>query len=241
MPASSRLLSFGPELSLSEVRDHANDPLDRMLTPKFSFEWPGLTKLSIFYQDARVRLRPEEVASVDRRLAFTQDRAGLEFSTSFTRSLTLTLKASSGEGINLVPAKGAVPVAADVTELSAGADIRPSTRLSLAASYLLTRLADPGRDPIFTNHILRGRVNFQFTRSLAARAIVQFDNLQARAALTSLQARRNLNLDVLLTCLRTPGTALYIGYNNNLRNFDVARGLVSDSRQFFVKASVLVR
>ena len=47
MPASSRLLSFGPELVGSEVRDHANAPLDRTLTPKFSFEWPGPTKLSL--------------------------------------------------------------------------------------------------------------------------------------------------------------------------------------------------
>ncbi len=253
MPASSRLLSFGPELVVSEVRDHANDPLDRTLTPKFSFEWPGLTKLSLFYQDARVGLRPEEVDSVDQRLAFDQDRAGLEFSTSFTRSLTITMKASTGDGINLAPAHRDLPGSADLHELSTAVDVRPSTRLSLAASYLLTQLKDRSGASIFTDHIIRGRANFQFSRALSARAIVQFDDLKAAETRTSLQGRRNLNVDLLLTWLKTPGTALYVGYNNNLQNLDprltpgpsgllrTAHGLLSDGRQFFIKASVLLR
>jgi hypothetical protein len=253
MPASSRLLSFGPELVGSEVRDHANAPLDRTLTPKFSFEWPGPTKLSLFYQDARVGLRPEEVPSLGQRLTFDQDRAGLEFSTSFTRSLTITMKASTGDGINLVPAPEDQPVSAELDELSAAVDVRPSTRLSLAASYLLTQLTDRAGASIFTDHIVRGRANFQFTRALSARAIVQFDDLRAAEARTSLPGRRNLNIDLLLTWLKTPGTALYVGYNNNLQNLDpsltsgsygllrTARGLLSDGRQFFIKASVLLR
>jgi|CXWL01.1.fsa_nt_gi hypothetical protein len=251
MPASSGLLSFGPELAVSEVRDHGNDPLDRALTPKFSFEWPGLTKLSLFYQDARVRLRPEEVPSVNRRLAFTQDRAGFEFSTSFTRSLTLTVRGSTGDGINLAPAAGASPRSGELRDLSAAAEVRPSTRLSLTASYLLTRLRDVAAGPIFTDHILRGRLNYQFSRALSARAIVQYDNLKAAPSLTSLEGRRNLNIDVLFTYLKTPGTALYIGYNNNLQDLDAgpglgpngrtARRLLSDGRQVFFKASVLLR
>lgn len=253
MPASSRLLSFGPELLVSEVRDHAGDPLDRTLMPKLSFEWPGLTKLSLFYQDARVRLRPEEVDRVNERLAFGNDRAGFDFSTSFTRSLTLTLKASTGDGINLAPTARREPHSAELHELSTTVDVRPSTRLSLAGSYLLTRLNDRSGAVIFTDHIVRGRANFQFTRALSARAIVQFDDLAAAEARTTLPGRRNLNLDLLLTWLKTPGTALYLGYNNNLQNFDpsllpgpeglrrTARGLLSDGRQFFIKASVLLR
>ncbi len=241
MPASSRLLSFGPELVVSEVRDHVNDPLDRTLTPRFSFEWPGLTKLSLLYQDASVRLRPEEVGSLSQRMAFDQDRAGLEFSTSFTRSLTITMKASRGDGINLAPAPLELPGSADLDELSAAVDVRPSTRLSIAASYLMTRLNHRLGASIFTDHIVRGRANFQFTRALSARAIIQFDDLKATEALTSLQGRRNLNIDVLFTYLKTPGTALYLGYNNNLQNLDPSRGLLSDGRQFFIKASVLLR
>ena len=253
MPASSRLLSFGPAIAISEVRDHENQPLDRTITPKVSFEWPGQTTLVLFYQDARLKLRPEEVRAVERPLFFTQNRSGLEFSTSFTQSLTLTLKASVGDGINLAPVSEEEPRSGDLEEFSAVVDVRPKTRLSLGASYLLTRLRDGARRPIFTDHILRGRANLQFNKALSARAIVQFDNLKATATRTALQARRNLNIDVLVTFLRTPGTALYVGYNNNLQNLDrslalgpegllrTSRGLLSDGRQFFVKASVLLR
>ncbi len=253
MPVGSRLLSWGPDLRLSEVRDHRNRPLDRTITPKLAFEWPGLTKLSLFYQDARVRLRPEEVPSVDERVAFTPDQTGLEFATSFTRSLTLTLRASSGGGINLVPPAGARPSAADLRELSVMGEVRPSARLSLATSYLWTRLRDREGAHVFTDHILRAKLNYQFTRSLQARAIVQYDDLTAASALTALEPRRNLNLDLLFTYLRTPGTALYVGYNDDLENLDprlilgpngllrTPRGLRSTGRQFFVKVSYLLR
>ncbi len=252
-PAGSRLLSWGPDLRLSEVRDHRNRALDRTIAPSLAFEWPGLTKVSLFYEDARVRLRPQEVPSVDRPIAFSQDQKGLEFTTSFTPSLTLTLETSTGTGINLAPAPGARPSRAGLSELRVTSEVRPSARLNLATSYLLTRLRDPDGARIFTDHILRARVNYQFTRTLSARAIVEYDDLTAAPAMTALPARRSLNLDLLFTYLRTPGTALYVGYNNNLENFDPSlrlgpngllrtpRGLRSDGWQFFVKASYLLR
>ena len=97
-------------------------------------------------------------------------------------------------------------------------------------------------------------MNYQFTRTFSTRAIVQFDRLNAVPARTSLQSRKNLNLDVLVTYLRTPGTAFYAGYNDNLQDIDPlsrlghdgsqlrsAGGLSSNGRQFFVKMSYLFR
>jgi len=116
-PAGSRLLSWGPDFSWTEVRDHGNRALDRTITPKLAFEWPGLTRLSLLYQDARVRLRPQEVPSVERPIAFSHEQTGLEFTTSFTPALTLTLEASTGTGINLVPAPGAQPARASLRDM----------------------------------------------------------------------------------------------------------------------------
>ena len=190
---------------------------------------------------------------MDQRITFSHDRKGLEFTTSFTPSLTLTLEASTGTGINLVPPPGARPSPAGLSELRVTSEVRPSARLNLATSYLLTRLRNPDGAHIFSDHILRARVNYQFTRTLSARAIVQYDDLAAAPAMTSLPARRNLNLDLLFTYLRTPGSALYVGYNNNLEYLDPSlrlgpngllrtpRGLRSDGWQLFVKASYLLR
>jgi hypothetical protein len=254
-PAGSSLLAWGPDLVASHVWDHAGGFLDRALTPKLALEWPRLTTLALYYQDARVRLRPEEQPSLPRREAFSQDRAGLEFATSFSRALTFTLKAATGRGVNLVPVEGAQAYAADAAEISATADIRPSPRLTLATSYLRNRLADPATGArIFTDQIARAKLTFQFTRAIAARAIVQYDRLAADPAATSLETRRRLNLDLLLTYLPSPGTAVYLGFNDDLQNFDPSltltprggllrtpTGLRSDGWQVFLKASYLLR
>jgi len=209
--------------------------------------------LSVFHQDARVRLRPSEVRTLNEPRAFSADRTGAEFATSFTGYLTLTLKASVGDAINLDSLEGAGPTAADSNEVSIMGELRPGARLSLATSYLLTQLRDPDDARIFSDHIVRTKLNYQFTRRLAARLIVQYDHLDAVPARTSIESRKNLNLDLLLTYLHTPGTALYVGYNDNLQNLDPSlrpgpsgllrthRGLLSDGRQVFIKASYLLR
>lgn len=254
MPSGSRLLSWGPDLTVAEVRDHHNHPLDRTIAPRLVFEWPGLTRLSVTHQDARVRLRPQEVANLLERAAFSLDQTGAEFATSFTRYLTLTVKGSRGDGINLVPLPGERASAARSNEIVVTTEVRPGARLNLATSYLRTVLSDPDGARLFGSQIGRARLNYQFTRSLSIRAIIQSDRLAAVPARTLLESHHDLNLDVLFTYLRTPGTALYIGYNNNLQDIDPGLrlgtngrllrspgGLSSDGRQFFVKASYLFR
>lgn len=253
MPAGSRLLSWGPDFSVSEVRDHHNKALDRTLAPTLSFEWPRLTKLSLTRQDARVRLRPQEVGSLNEHMTFSQDQTIVEFATSFSPSVTLSLKASTGDGINLVPQEHARPSAGRLSDLSVITELRPSAHLNLATSYLLTSLRDKTGSRVFRNHISRAKLNYQFTRAFAGRTIVQYDSLAAAPALTALDPRRNLNFDLLFSYVRTPGTALYVGYNTNLQNLDPAlrlgpngllrspHGLLSDGRQLFVKASYLLR
>ena len=106
---------------------------------------------------------------------------------------------------------------------------------------------------IFTNHIARSKWNYQFTRELSARVILQYTSVLSNPLISSLSPRKNLNADFLITYLVHPGTAIYVGYNSNLQNLD--RGLIptptglrttpdrflNDSRQFFVKVSYLLR
>lgn len=253
-PTSGWLLSWGPDIVVNEVRDRGNRRLDRLVTPKAAFEWPGLTTLVLYAQSGRVRLRPEELPLLEREGDFEQDRKGFEFTTGFARGLTLSLKGATGRTANLAPPSGGRPELASLTELNLTADVRPTERLSINASYLLTRLRDRAtHGAIFTDRIARAKLGFQFTRSLSARAIVQYNSLTANPGATSLEARRSINLDLMLAWLRTPGTALYVGYNDNLENIHpslivettglrrVPRGLISSGRQFFVKFSYLVR
>ena len=105
---------------------------------------------------------------------------------------------------------------------------------------------------MYSNGIARVRVGDQFTRALSLRGIVQYNTLSVDPRLTRLQSARNLNYDLLLTYLTSPGTAVYAGANYNLANLDPrliaapggllrADALTNSGWQVFTKVSYLVR
>ena len=129
-----------------------------------------------------------------------------------------------------------------------------SGRLRIDNDYLIEHVRE--RDThltAVTNHIVRSKWNYQFTRELSARLILQYNSVLSNPVISSLSPTKNFNADFLITYLVHPGTAIYVGYNSNLQNLD--RGLIptptglrttpdrfmNDSRQFFVKVSYLLR
>jgi hypothetical protein len=100
---------------------------------------------------------------------------------------------------------------------------------------------------------VRSKWNYQFTKELSARIILQYASVLANPQISSLAPTKNFNADFLITYLVHPGTAVYMGYNGNLANLDrrlipTTNGLLTtrdaflnDSRQFFVKVSYLFR
>jgi len=119
---------------------------------------------------------------------------------------------------------------------------------------------------IFNDHILRSKINWQFTPQLSARIILQYNGLLAgtpafgspgvsESPYTYELTAKEFDADFLLTYLVHPGTAVYLGYNSDLQNLNVVpstasapgyvantvKGLMNDSRQFFLKASYMFR
>ena len=90
---------------------------------------------------------------------------------------------------------------------------------------------------------------------------MEYDSTLANPAETSLLRTKQIGTQALLTWLPHPGTAVYIGYNNDLQNLDRTLcnrlpsgaairttppsprgpGYLNDGRQIFVKASYLFR
>ena len=96
------------------------------------------------------------------------------------------------------------------------------------------------------------KCNWQFNREWSLRLIVQGDDLQSDPSFvqTSAPHTRDVNTDVLLTWLKHPGTAVYVGYNTNASNLapyeldapgSTRPGLVGDGRRLFVKLSYQFR
>jgi hypothetical protein len=134
--------------------------------------------------------------------------------------------------------------------------------LSADNSYLLDRdHAVAGGALVYESQVLRTKVNYQFTRALSARVIAEYNSTLANPAQTSLKRTKQVGTEALLTWLPHPGTAVYIGYNNDMQNLNRAlckgfpggvcdsdntvapraTNMLNDGRQIFVKASYLFR
>ena len=122
----------------------------------------------------------------------------------------------------------------------------------------MRRISTPAsREPgssIFNNHIVRSKVNYQFTRALSLRGILDYNGVLPNTSLVALDRSKHLTADALMTYLVHPGTAVYVGYTDGYDNLrpqpaDVAFGppaplgapTVSTGRQVFVKTSYLFR
>lgn len=166
-----------------------------------------------------------------------------------------------GGNPNYNPVAGAQPSLLHQNNLQALVTVQPIGSFTIDNTYLLDRnFAAATGVFTFENQTLRTKLNYQFTRALSARVIVEYDSLLANPAETSLVRTKEVQTQALLTWLPHPGTAVYLGYNNDLQNLNHelcsrqdgacdptqpilqhGPGYLNSGRQFFLKASYLWR
>ncbi len=176
----------------------------------------------------------------------------VNFDTSYFKPGTIQVSYGQNEGINFEPPEGALPFSADQTSFSVEMRLRPLRRLQMRNFYIYTGLKSKEGPVIFDDHIASVRTNYQFTKALSLRLILQYEATIVNPDLTSLEDRRNLNGDVLVTYMVNPWTALYVGYNGNRQNLDFIDTIdqpsvirthgdfMNDANQFFMKFSYLL-
>jgi hypothetical protein len=105
---------------------------------------------------------------------------------------------------------------------------------------------------IFTNHLLRSKINYQFTRDYSFRAILDYNSLLPNNSLVASTYSKQADATLLFTYLPHPGTALYLGYADTFENVDYEAVAApaytltklpgtSTDRQIFVKFSYFLR
>ncbi len=202
-----------------------------------------------------VRLRPIDYSTLSRVTAYPQPFWGIEGGTSWFKQFDVTAMFVSGVGVNFDPAAGRAPMIGHEDQGNVTLTFHAAGRMRIDNAYLLEHIRE--RDShltAVTNHIFRSKWNYQFTRDLSARVILQYTAVLSNTAISSLSPTRNFNADFLITYLIHPGTAIYVGYNSDLGNLDrnlaidpvtgailTRNGYINDGRQFFVKASYLFR
>jgi hypothetical protein len=251
-PKHSRILRVGADIEAGALWDFDGQLQHWQLEPGFEMELPGQTEIGAMYAGAF-----ERYEGIEFRRGGGMIRASTEWLTWFGGNIHYF----RGSGINYYPAEGLEPFLGTEQSVEAGITLRPYSRLRFDLSYLYSDLSTsdesslPLGSPsgnIFTDHILRARVNYQFTRELSARIIVDYESLSPNQALVDLEHERRFNADILFTYLVNPWTAVYVGYTDGYENRPLAPitsppptradlPLTSTGRQVFVKLSYLFR
>jgi hypothetical protein len=123
-------------------------------------------------------------------------------------------------------------------DINLGAEYRPTRPLSMSLSFNQSRLRRNDTGLLaFQDNIYSFRATYQFSRFVFARARMDYDTLGSRA-----------RGQFLFGYTPNPGTAFYIGYNDDLTrngfnpfNGQLEPGFRRNGRVFFIKLSYLFR
>ncbi|GAC1423389.1 MAG: hypothetical protein NVSMB62_19740 [Acidobacteriaceae bacterium] len=192
---------------------------------------------------------------------FTENFAGLVVRGAPFAQFSFSLQAIHGGNVNYNPVAGALQSLMHGNSVQLLCTLQPIRRLTTDNTYLIDRnrsVADG--QLVYESQTFRTKLNYQFTRALSARVVVEYDSTLVNPAETSLHRTKQVQTQALLTWLPHPGTAIYVGYNNDLQNFNHTlcsriggtcdpmqpilprgAGYLTDGRQFFIKASYLLR
>jgi predicted porin len=210
------------------------------------------TYVRLHYFFDKERIRPVDFEGLKENVDFDTSGWSVGLTSSYFKEGTIELSYGQNQGINFEPPQDALPYSADETSFSAEMRLRPLRRLQMRNFYLYTGLKTKEGSVIFNDHIVSVRTNYQFTKALSLRLIVQYEATIVNSDLTSLEDRRNLNGDVLVTYMVNPWTALYVGYNGNRQNLSFIDDInppsvirthgtfMNDANQFFMKFSYLL-
>jgi len=264
-PLKSKIVDFGPSVGEAVDWDHN----------KVLQDWAAALGFQIDFtrQTTFIFSRGEAYELFD-NIPFRKHSTALQFTSAPYKWLSFTGRYTTGTGENFFPANGLPPFLGNLNRVNLGFTVRPSARFRIDETAIYYRLGtrigstpatfDPGH-PVFNNYLLRTKFNYQFTRELSLRMIMDYDATLANNQLLDLQRNlgsfdggpaqpsKNFVPDFLLTYLVHPGTALYIGYNNSFSNLRLdetatpAQVLLQRSpsnmtgRLFFIKLSYLFR
>ena len=258
-PEKSKIVDFGPTVSETVDWNHNGVLQDWQAAVGFQVDLTKQTTIGVnrgeayeFFDGINFRKHSTSVSVT------TQPYKWISFSTRYAQ----------GIGENFFPAPGLLPFLGNTKRVTFGFTLRPSSRFRLDEALIYYRLGtrdgwattpfSPGQS-VFNNYLNRAKLNYQFTKELSLRMILDYNATIANTNLVDLQTNlggndngpfaptKQFTTDILLTYLLHPGTAVYLGYNNGYSDLSLRGGPPqgapnnSTSRLFFVKVSYLLR
>jgi hypothetical protein len=263
-PEKSKIVDFGPTASETLDWDHNGVLQDWGAALGFQVDFTKQTTLSI---------NRGEAYELFQGIGFRRHSTSLLAATQPYKWISFSARYTQGIGENFFPAPGLSPFLANSKRVNFGLTLRPSARFRFDETLIYYRLGtragwttppfSPGQS-VFNNYLNRAKFNYQFTKELSLRLILDYNATIANPQLLDVQTNlggvdggplaptKQLTTDVLFTYLLHPGTAVYLGYNNGYTDLTLHPGTPpfvnaqgapnnSTSRLFFVKVSYLLR
>jgi hypothetical protein len=263
-PKKGKIVDFGPGFSETVDWDHNGVMQDWQAVAVFQVELTKQTTLSVSRGEAFERFE---------NIGFRKHSGYVLASTQPYKWISFSARYTQGIGENFFPAPGLLPFLGNTRRVNFGFSLRPSSRFRIDETFIYSKLGTrvgstppvsaPGHN-VFNNYLNRTKLNYQFTKELSLRLILDYNATIANTSLLDLQTNlgsfdggpivptKQFTTDVLFTYLLHPGTAVYLGYNNGYNDltlhpgappFVTAQGAPnnSTSRLFFVKVSYLLR
>ena len=270
-PKSGVIQNYGPETNQNIAFDHRGNRVFHYSTFDFFISLPGNTLIAAAGGQNSDTLGPQNGTLLAQNRNFTENFGEIIARGSPVPQLNFNISLTRGGNVNYNPAACPLPCRIQPNNLPSLMNqetaqvlftLQPFRQLTADNTYLLDRDRSVANGaPVYESQTFRSKINFQFTRAFSARAIVEYDSTLANPAETSLLRTKEVGTEALLTWLPHPGTAIYLGYNNDLQNLDRSlcnrlpggacdpdntvaprsTPFLNDGRQIFVKASYLFR
>lgn len=261
-PKHRLIQSYGVETNQNVAYDHLGNRVFHYSTYDPFILLPRNFVLAPIVGENSDTVGPQNGYLLTQNRNFTENFGGFVVRGAPFAQLNFNLQAGRGGNVNYNPVAGGAPFLMDQETVQALFTLQPLRQLTADNTYLLDRdCAVAGGALVYESQVFRTKVNYQFTRAISARVIAEYDSTLANPAETSLLRTKGVGTAALLTWLPHPGTAVYIGYNNDLQNLDGslcnrlpggacdanntiaprAANMLNDGRQIFIKASYLLR
>ncbi len=246
-PRAGPVVAYGPNSYVRLNWNHRGELQEWIVRFPFEVQLKGRTELFVRRVESY-----ESFRGVDLRTHVQT----INLVTQWLRWLSITEGFEWGATPNYFPPSGIPPYVADSLTASLGLTFRPTPRLRQEITYLHSSLkgGPTGASQstrVFSNHIARATLNYQFTRALSVRAILDYNAVIPEASLVQLVHDRRVGIDTLFTYQVGPSTALYVGYTTGFQNVALSamgRPVERTStpstevgRQLFAKVSYLFR
>ncbi|MGA3130543.1 MAG: carbohydrate binding family 9 domain-containing protein [Terracidiphilus sp.] len=261
-PKNKFYQSFGLEIDQNIAFDHQGDRVFDYSTFDPFWLLPRKIVIAPLFGQNSDTVSPLNYTGLTYFKNFTENFVGLVFRGAPWSQFNFNLVAQRSGNVNYNPVTGQIPSLLNQESVQLLFTVQPVHPLTLDNTYLLDRdHAVSNGAFVYEAQTLRSKANYQFTRLISARVIAEYDSTLANPAETSLLRSKEFASQALLTWLPHPGTAVYIGYSDDLQNLGRslcnrlpngscdpnnttpprAGPMLNDGRQIFIKASYLFR